>query len=142
MIICQNEIPLQFTLEGLQAAKTAGLTTVFNPSPMLSQSEMDQVNWEHVDWLVVNEDELYSLYVVLTGLSEKVGSEIALQELHAHSLLSNTNIVATRGAQGLSAISAAISPHGWSAETPAGTLSNPLVNTVSDCSLNLQGKLS
>lgn len=104
---------------------------MFNPSPMLTQEEVDKVTWNDVDYLVVNEDELIALYVALTGLSDKVDYRAALQELHSHALMSNTNIVATRGAQGLSATSAALAQHAWQVTAPAGQLLQPLVNTVS-----------
>lgn len=130
-VICQNEIPLEFTLTALQTAKAAGLTTVFNPSPMLSANDMDTVTWQNVDWLIVNEDELLQLYITLTGLTERVDTSTALQELHAHSLMCNTNIITTRGSQGLSAIASAMSDIGWSTDAPAGKLVSPLVDTVS-----------
>ncbi|KAL8276128.1 hypothetical protein RQP46_011477 [Phenoliferia psychrophenolica] len=51
-LLLQNEIPLASTKLFLSAANDLGLTTMFNPSPMLSSTEIAQFAWKELDWLL------------------------------------------------------------------------------------------
>ncbi|KAK4698921.1 hypothetical protein P7C70_g7349, partial [Phenoliferia sp. Uapishka_3] len=56
-LLLQNEIPFQSTLDYLSAAKKAGITTIWNPSPMPSKEALNSFPFNDLDWLVVNEGE-------------------------------------------------------------------------------------
>ena len=113
-LVLQNEIPLETTIAFLQYAKSkAGnhVTTIFNPSPMLSQSEVQTFPWTSIDVLVVNEGESIDLLRVLQpsaassleSLSE--GEDKSKKVLEALSeleqLRSTAWIVLTRGSKGV-----------------------------------------
>ena len=55
-LVLQNEIPLQTTVAFLEYAKSdkAGnhITTIFNPSPMLSNAQVESFPWSSIDVLV------------------------------------------------------------------------------------------
>ncbi len=80
-LLLANEIPLESTIEYLIAAATTtksssgsnsrDITTLFNPSPMLSQDQIKEFPWWGVRWLVVNEGELEE---ISKGLGGAVGS--------------------------------------------------------------------
>ncbi|KAK1923507.1 putative ATP binding protein, partial [Papiliotrema laurentii] len=62
-LLLQNEIPLPTTLAYLQA--NPSITSIFNPSPMLSPDELRAFPWAHLSWLIVNEGELETLLAAL-----------------------------------------------------------------------------
>lgn len=67
-LLVQNEIPLLETISFVTLAKAAGLTTLFNPSPMLSLAQSKEFPWNDIDYLLVNEVEAKAL---ITQLSAK-----------------------------------------------------------------------
>ncbi|SAM83733.1 related to RBK1-putative ribokinase [Ustilago bromivora] len=116
-LVLQNEIPLETTIAFLYRAKSNKVshhvTTIFNPSPMLSQSEVQTFPWTNIDILIVNEGESLELLSVLQpsaasslgSLSEgKDKSKKVLETLSSLEQLCNTAwIVLTRGSKGVMA---------------------------------------
>lgn len=108
-LLLQNEIPLTTTISHLRAAGMAHLTTVFNPSPMLTASALRDFPWTDLTWLIVNEGELESLLeafgVVTVGRGSKGLRERAEEELHAlhgsQDFASSVSIICTLGSQGM-----------------------------------------
>ncbi|KAL7342755.1 Ribokinase-like protein [Rhodotorula toruloides] len=103
-ILLQNEIPLQETKGALRRAKSAGLTTLFNPSPMPSRQALTEFEWQHLDWLVINEGEGADLLAALAdpAATESSGGAAALLgALRRTALGSLTGIIMTRGADGV-----------------------------------------
>ncbi|EST08804.1 Carbohydrate kinase PfkB [Kalmanozyma brasiliensis GHG001] len=116
-LVLQNEIPLETTIAFAQHAKSSKVgnhvTTIFNPSPMLSKEEVEKFPWSDIDVLVVNEGESLELLRVLQpseasaleGLSEgDERSKKVLETLSGLEHFSSTAwIVLTRGGQGVMA---------------------------------------
>ena len=116
-LVLQNEIPLETTVAFLQFAKSDKVdnhvTTIFNPSPMLSKKEVEQFPWKHVDVLIVNEGEGMDLLRVLSpsdaaDLESKAEGEArsknVLRALSMHEGFSHTAwVVLTRGGAGVMA---------------------------------------
>ncbi|EMS23165.1 ribokinase [Rhodotorula toruloides NP11] len=103
-ILLQNEIPLQETKGALRRAKSAGLTTLFNPSPMPSRQALTEFEWQHLDWLVINEGEGADLLAALadpTATESSGGAAALLGALRRTALGSLTGIIMTRGADGV-----------------------------------------
>ncbi|WWC65742.1 ribokinase [Kwoniella dejecticola CBS 10117] len=88
-ILLQNEIPLSSTLAYLTEAGSRGLTSIFNPSPMLSPEELRKFPWNDLSWLIVNEGELNDLLEAFksdstaSGITKKKVNtdELTLEEL-------------------------------------------------------------
>jgi len=57
LLVVQNEIPLEYTTDALRKAKSAGLQTMWNPSPVIG-CNADSIPWDCVDWLILNEGEM------------------------------------------------------------------------------------
>ena len=136
VLVLQNEIPLQHTAAALREAKSAGLKTVFNPSPMPSQAECVDFPFELVDWLLLNEDEASALSAALGPQNSATAqsgqsTNSDLSALHQH-LGSTTRIVITLGSEGMIATGPA--PSAWDLENPirlpAGKLLQELKDTV------------
>lgn len=81
-LLLQNEIAFRSTITSLERAKSEGLCTIFNPSPMPSPAQIREVPWEKVDWLLINEGEGQALWLSLAAAADAttVGSEVE----HAH----------------------------------------------------------
>jgi len=120
-VLLQNEIPLETTLTYLDYALSPSLprpvTTVFNPSPMLTSSQIRTFPWHKVNWLIVNEGEVSDLCKIfeLDPQMSLPDSEMVagtpLSRLSAYPLLlrlskhiSDTHIVCTLGAEGVLAL--------------------------------------
>ena len=109
-LLIQNEIPLKSTLDHLTTGGSLGLVSVFNPSPMLSSSELRAFPWSSLSWLIVNEGELADLLEALGTTTTGNGSQDDLQgkaerdlkALHENPHFSrSTSIICTLGAQGI-----------------------------------------
>lgn len=109
-LLLQNEIPLEETKQALRLAKSTGrLTTLFNPSPMLTRQALAEFEWQHLDWLIINEGEGEDLLAALADPAsapaqvEKTGGGPAalLEALRRTALGSLTGIIMTRGAEGV-----------------------------------------
>ncbi|GAA5906876.1 hypothetical protein JCM5296_005554 [Sporobolomyces johnsonii] len=106
-LLLQNEIPLESTKQALRDAKSAGLTTILNPSPMLSQEALRSFEFEKLDWLLINEGEGEDLVAALSTSAEAEaparGPEDGLRRLRETRLSGLTGIIMTRGADGVMA---------------------------------------
>ncbi|GAA6017771.1 hypothetical protein JCM10207_000494 [Rhodosporidiobolus poonsookiae] len=104
-LLLQNEIPLDQTKSALRAAHATGLTTVFNPSPMLSVSDLAAFEWDVLDWLLINAGEAEDLVRALSPAGDKKADgltpEECLSELRRLRLGSLEGIIMTRGADGV-----------------------------------------
>lgn len=85
------------------------MKTIFNPSPMLTPTQLQSFPWSDLSWLIVNEGELEALLIAF-GSAERIPSqggviEKAKQEIPA--LLENryfdpkVSVICTLGAQGI-----------------------------------------
>jgi ribokinase len=126
-LLLQNEVALPSTLAYLAVGRGRRVTTIFNPSPMLSEPELLSFPWSTVDWLIVNETEATDLLRALgtpnsglasaapSALSGAVGSPsvltaysvIARLTQHAY-FSSTTRIVCTLGSLGVLALDPAL----------------------------------
>lgn len=107
-LLVQNEIPMQDTIAYLRAAGQAGLTTLFNPSPMLTPAELRSFPWSDVSWLIVNEGEILDLLRAFgNAAQDEAGSQHTEVTDHIRALATSkefggkVRIVCTLGAQGL-----------------------------------------
>ena len=107
-VVCQNEIPFASTLKTLQAAKSDGATTIFNPSPMLTPAEARRMDWVCVDYLVLNEGEAAAMLKVM---DDEYRSEDHADESQVPSTLDgiarfrqiglkNATVIVTKGSEG------------------------------------------
>lgn len=130
-LLLQNEIPLTETRSILVKAHASGLTTIFNPSPMLTLSELEAFEWSSLDWLLVNEGEANELVKVL-GTGKEEGS--VLDRLRKVPVLSGlAGILMTKGGDGVAA--AIGGPDGETVETGAGKVVGGVKDTTGagDC---------
>ncbi|WVR08132.1 hypothetical protein IAU60_005178 [Kwoniella sp. DSM 27419] len=110
-LLLQNEIPLSSTLAHLESAGSSGLTSVFNPSPMLTQDQLRDFPWKHLSWLIVNEGELGDLLqafgAALPNLQEdstdlRSAAQEGILALHRNEYFSSrVGIICTLGAKGI-----------------------------------------
>lgn len=116
-LVLQNEIPLSDSLSYLNMAHQAGLTTVFNPSPMPDARDLVVFPWAHVSWLIMNTDEISSLLSCIGEPFENAppipnipsasdpgvfASYTAVARLHSHPAFSrSTGIICTLGSSGV-----------------------------------------
>ncbi|KAE8542487.1 hypothetical protein D1P53_001266 [Cryptococcus gattii VGV] len=142
-LLVQNEVPLSSTLAYLTAAGQSSppLTSVFNPSPMLTPSQLREFPWKHLSWLIVNEGELGDLLLAF-GSSANPGEAKAdelqarasagILELHESEYFSkNVGIICTLGAKGI----LYYEPEKEVGYLPAAKLQNPVKDTTGagDC---------
>ncbi|ADV22485.1 ATP-binding protein [Cryptococcus gattii E566] len=142
-LLVQNEVPLSSTLAYLTAAGQSSppLTSVFNPSPMLTPSQLREFPWKHLSWLIVNEGELGDLLLAF-GSSANPGEAKAdelqarasagILELHENEYFSkNVGIICTLGAKGI----LYYEPGKEVGYLPAAKLQNPVKDTTGagDC---------
>jgi ribokinase len=72
-LLLANEIPLDETLAHLRAAASQqNVTTIYNPSPMPTSSQLAAFPWNCVGWLIVNEGELGDIAKAVFGSSKEV----------------------------------------------------------------------
>lgn len=107
-LLLANEIPYESTLAYLKAAHSQSITTVFNPSPMLSAEALRAFPFEQLEWLIVNQGEMSTIYDSLVGKSDAIsGSEespdkVIENALHLYDKLERkTSILCTLGGQGV-----------------------------------------
>jgi len=105
-MVFQNEIPLASTVEYLTHAASLQISTIFNPSPMLSPEELKTFPWHQLTWLVVNAGEALELCRALNqevkDTSKRSAVDVAtplLLQLSAY--MPTTNILCTLGADGV-----------------------------------------
>lgn len=136
-LLLQNEIPLDSTLSYLTASST--ITSIFNPSPMLTVSELQEFPWSNLSWLIVNEGELETLLDAFgarqTAQNGRSLSDIATEgilALHKSRYFSEkVAIICTLGAQGI----LYYQPGRDVGALPAGKLVKPVKDTTGagDC---------
>jgi len=120
-LLLQNEIPFPITLSYLSLSKSptlkANITTVYNPSPMLTPAQiLNEMKWELINWLVVNEGEAQQILDVLptsafashpTNSLQGNASDSVLRScklisrLASHPSFKSINIVCTLGPLGV-----------------------------------------
>ncbi|WVQ74996.1 hypothetical protein IAR50_004604 [Cryptococcus sp. DSM 104548] len=142
-LLLQNEVPLPSTVSYLSSAGQASppLTTVFNPSPMLSPQQLREFPWAYLSWLIVNEGELGDLLLAF-GSSANPGaaSEDELREKASAGILElavneyfspSVGIICTLGAKGI----LCYQPGQKVEYYPAAKLQNPVKDTTGagDC---------
>ncbi|KAK8849603.1 hypothetical protein IAR55_004938 [Kwoniella newhampshirensis] len=141
-LLIQNEVPLPSTLSYLIGAGESTLTSVFNPSPMLSPSQLRDFPWKHLSWLIVNEGELGDLLLAFNSSSPNPshGDDDHLQAqasagilaLHENEYFSKSvGIICTLGSKGI----LYFQPGEKVGHLPAGRLVYPLKDTTGagDC---------
>lgn len=101
-LVLQNEIPLEHTKAFLSHASSKGICTIFNPSPMLTVSEIKQFKWDQVSVLIVNGGEALDLLEAFGQKSSEGDDEKILEALQSLEELKKVNwLVMTRGAKGV-----------------------------------------
>ncbi|KAJ7041020.1 Ribokinase-like protein [Mycena alexandri] len=106
-IVLQNEIPLQSTIEYLARGSSSGISTIFNPSPMLAPEQLKIFPWNQVTWLIVNSGEALDLCKALNlevGAANPSASTVDTAKPLVTLLsisMPTTNVVCTLGADGL-----------------------------------------
>ncbi|KAK2464485.1 hypothetical protein APHAL10511_003464 [Amanita phalloides] len=103
-LLLQNEIHAESTYHALEYAY--GATTILNPSPLPSLSQIRVFPWDKVNWLIVNEGEAKDLFHATIGQEAPVwrDAEEMLRSMVALPLFHKTNIICTIGARGVIAI--------------------------------------
>jgi ribokinase len=104
-ILLQNEIPLNSTLSYLNKAGEQRLTTIFNPSPMLSPGQLRDFPWSDLTWLIVNEGELEDLLHAFgssgSGGDIRESAEAGLKVLNGLKGFERVSVICTLGAKGI-----------------------------------------
>jgi ribokinase len=117
-LLLQNEIPWTTTLAYLEHALTQGIVTVFNPSPLPTDTQLHNFPWVALSWLIVNEGEAENLLRVMdrNSRNDDVDEEYhtdfsrdnnlraafsTLNKLSRCKALASTGIVCTLGAKGV-----------------------------------------
>ena len=119
----QNEIPVEQTKKALVKAKSQHLVTMLNPSPVINDPYFP---WRFVDWLVVNEAELWSLLRSLAPASFHLPDSLEQQMDVLLERYPDMTIVVTRGANGVAFLNS-----NYRISCPAGQLLGPVKDTVS-----------
>ncbi|CEH13498.1 Ribokinase [Ceraceosorus bombacis] len=100
-LVLQNEIPLEHTKAFLSYAHAKGVTTIFNPSPMLIQDKVRDFAWDELNVLIVNEGEGADLLEAF-GVRAPEGPQSVLDALNDLKQLAKLDwIVLTRGSKGV-----------------------------------------
>ncbi|KAM0747265.1 Ribokinase-like protein [Meredithblackwellia eburnea MCA 4105] len=126
-LLLQNEIPFSSTVSSLRLAKQNSVTTIFNPSPLPSEEQLKEIDWNDVDWLLVNEGE----GLALAGLKEGESEEKILGKLTSLSEKGGLNAIMTKGADGV----VAVTKEGATVSCPAGKVNGGVKDTTGagDC---------
>ncbi|OCH91184.1 Ribokinase-like protein [Obba rivulosa] len=153
-LLLQNEIPFEETVDYLSGAHGSGVATIFNPSPMLSDQQIQTFPWEKLTWLVVNAGEAEHLHGKLANISAGPEFETAQKEpsrpamsttdhaMHLLELLQRqlpltVNIVCTLGPVGVIALLPGLPKPGAATplHIPAAKLRGPVLDTTGagDC---------
>jgi ribokinase len=100
--LLQNEIPLSDTLAYINKAAEEGITTLFNPSPMLTPDELRAFPWSALNWLIVNEGEIQDLLRAFGAESASEDASVLIKELYAaEGFDKKVKVVCTLGAEGV-----------------------------------------
>ncbi|KAF8337741.1 sugar kinase, partial [Amanita rubescens] len=103
-LLLQNEIHPKSTRYAVEHAR--GATTILNPSPLPSHSQLSTFPWILVNWLIVNEGEAEDLFRAAADqeIESWSSTEEMLRMMSAVPCFRKTNIVCTLGARGVMAI--------------------------------------
>ena len=94
ILVCQNEVPLERTVEALRLAKMAGVITVFNAAPVVDvSSPCAPALFSLVDIWVVNQSELEAL-IEDDGLTNEARCEAHFKKCRCLA------VIATLGSKG------------------------------------------
>jgi len=121
-LLLQNEIPWATTLAYLVHAHARGIVTIFNPSPMPSDTQLHSFPWTRLSWLIVNQGEAENLLRVIGRDSMNKNTEAeyhadwpnddvlkvafsTFNKLSRSRALASTAVVCTLGATGVLASS-------------------------------------
>jgi ribokinase len=152
-LLLANEIPVESTVSYLKVAHSQSVTTIFNPSPMLSAEALRAFPFNQLEWLIVNQGEMATIYESLVGKmdsisdSEESPDKVIENALQLYKKLEcRTSILCTLGSQGVIYVrSLSKSSRGTDADTnidnseaghlPAAKLLNPIKDTTGagDC---------
>jgi ribokinase len=140
-LLLANEIVLDSTISYLTTAASQSITTIFNPSPMPSSSELRSFPFHQLDWLIVNEGELASIFKSLVGeplpASNNPEESIKNSMKLFSKLSSRTGIICTLGPQGVLFVRPSPGSEGGvqTGHLPAAKLENALKDTTGagDC---------
>ncbi|KAG7562094.1 hypothetical protein FFLO_02473 [Filobasidium floriforme] len=148
-LLLANEIPLDSTLSYLKAAHSRSATTIFNPSPMLSAEALRAFPFDQLEWLIVNQGEMSTIYDSLVGKTDSISdSEDSPEKVIENALAlykkldCKTSILCTLGGQGVIYVrSISTTSSGTDTENvesghlPAAKLLNPIKDTTGagDC---------
>jgi ribokinase len=135
-LILQNEIPLDSTLSYLTSSVSHGITSVFNPSPMLTEEELVAFPWAALSWLIVNDGELSDLLVAFGVQVQgedtlRQTAEAGIAALRKLQGFGKVGVIVTLGSQGI----VYSHPEAGSGYMPAGKLVTPVKDTTGagDC---------
>jgi ribokinase len=135
-LLIQNEIPLSDTTTYIRLAGKKGITTLFNPSPMLTPDELRAFPWSDLDWLIVNEGEIQDLLRAFGAAGEPGSAEGSIKALYESGTFDRkVKVVCTLGAEG---VMWAVDGKGEEiGRLPAGKLSKGVKDTTGagDCFL-------
>lgn len=127
----QNEIPYKQTLDAIEAANEAGICTIWNPSPLPSESDISEHGHPTPYWLILNQDEAIQ-YANQAGANPKDRDSFdqEIGELLAQGESCLIGIVVTLGAEG-----AWLFCHSSNARVKSGKVQGKIVDTTGagDC---------
>ena len=145
-LLLANEIILESTITYLEAAHSRSITTIFNPSPMLSTKQLQSFPLDKLDWLIVNQGEMATIYDSLVGKEAQIDPEaedspdVVIENAKRlfKKLGNRTNILCTIGGQGVIYVrstSDSEDEEPKSGHLPAAKLLNPIKDTTGagDC---------
>ena len=145
-LLLANEIILESTITYLEAAHSRSITTIFNPSPMLSTKQLQSFPLDKLDWLIVNQGEMATIYDSLVGKEAQIdpeaedSPEVVIENAKRlfKKLGNRTNILCTIGGQGVIYVRSASNSKDEepkSGHLPAAKLLNPIKDTTGagDC---------
>lgn len=103
-LLLQNEIHARSTRYAVEHSR--GATTILNPSPLPSPSQLRIFPWSLINWLIVNEGEAEDLFRAVTDqeIEKWSSTEEMLRMMSAVPCFRKTNIICTLGARGVVAI--------------------------------------
>ena len=147
-MLLQNEITHSATLAYLDAAQSSlphRISTIFNPSPMPSASQIKAFPWTKLNWLIVNEVEASDLCKHLAPDTEPSTSKYAQSAaasfpafpyaLTLSDILPTVNLVCTIGSEGVIALLPSLTDDPSPIHLPAAKLRGNVRDTTGagDC---------
>lgn len=103
-VLLQNEISFVATSSTIALAKKRKIPTIWNPSPMLSRSQIDEVDWESIDYLVLNEREAEELLSGMQKSRNEIDAPLVDLYQFRQAGLRTTTVIMTKGRKGAQAL--------------------------------------